>query len=91
MLANEAGYSPWHTARIFKELTGNAPFEYIRKLRLSRAAMKLRDMDVKIVDVAFDFLFDSHEGFTRAFSKQFGMTPKHFCKNKPELKLFLPM
>jgi len=91
ILANEAGYSPWHTARIFKELTGNAPFEYIRKLRLSQAAMKLRDMDVKIVDVAFDFVFDSHEGFTRAFSQQFGMTPKHFSMNKPELRLFLPM
>lgn len=90
MLANAAGYSPWHSARIFKELTGRAPFEYIRTLRLSRAAVKLRDEDVKVVDVAFDFVFDSHEGFTRAFSRQFGMTPQHYCKNTPPLKLFLP-
>ncbi|MFZ5988778.1 MAG: helix-turn-helix domain-containing protein [Bacillota bacterium] len=89
-LANAAGYSPWHSARIFKELTGKTPFDYIRALRLSRAAVKLRDEDVRIVDVAFDFVFDSHEGFTRAFSKQFGMTPQYYCKNTPPLKLFMP-
>lgn len=90
MLASEAGYSPWHCTRIFKELTDKTPFEYIRALRLSRAAIKLRDEDVKIIDVALDFVFDSHEGFTRAFSKQFGMTPQYYCKNTPPLKLFMP-
>lgn len=30
MLARAAGYSPWHSSRIFKELTGKTPFEYIR-------------------------------------------------------------
>ena len=39
MLAQAAGYSPWHSARIFKELTGKTPFEYIRALRLSRAVV----------------------------------------------------
>ncbi len=90
MLASAAGYSPWHSARIFKEITGKAPFEYIRTLRLSHAAAKLHDEDVKIIDVAFDFVFDSHEGFTRAFSREFGMTPKYYSKNTPLLKLFLP-
>jgi AraC family transcriptional regulator len=90
MLANAAGYSPWHAAKIFKALTGKSPFEYIRALRLSRAAVRLRDEDVKIVDVAFDFVFDSHEGFTRAFSKQFGVTPHCFSQNKPPIQLFIP-
>jgi AraC-like DNA-binding protein len=90
MLAHAAEYSPWHSARLFKELTGKTPFEYIRALRLSRAAAKLRDADVKIIDVAFDFVFDSHEGFTRAFSRQFGMTPNSYRKNTPPLKLFMP-
>ncbi len=90
MLANAAGYSPWHSTRIFKELTGKTPFEYIRALRLSRAAVKLRDENIKIIDVALDFVFDSHEGFTRAFSKQFAMTPQYYCKNTPPLKLFMP-
>jgi len=90
MLAKAAGYSPWHSSRIFKELTGKTPFEYIRQLRLSRAAIKLRDENTKITDVAFDFVFDSHEGFTRAFSRQFGMTPQYYSKNVPPLKLFMP-
>jgi len=90
MLADVANYSPWYSARIFKELTGKTPFEYIRDLRLSKAALKLRDTDSKIVDVAFDFVFDSHEGFTRAFSKKFGMTPKDYCKRTPPIQLFMP-
>jgi AraC-like DNA-binding protein len=90
MLAKAAGYSPWHSDRIFKELTGKTPFDYIRAMRLSRAAVKLRDENIRVIDVAFDFVFDSHEGFTRAFSKQFGMTPKYCSKKRPPLKLFMP-
>lgn len=35
-LAQQAGYSPWHCAKMFKEYTDKSPFEYIRKLRLSK-------------------------------------------------------
>ena len=90
MLADAAGYSPWHAARLFKTLTGKSPFEYIRALRLTRAAVRLREEEVKVVDVAFDFVFDSHEGFTRAFSKQFGLTPQRFLQNKPYIRYFIP-
>lgn len=90
LLAENAGYSPWHCAKIFKELTGKSPFEYIRMLRLSKAAMELRDKDLKVVDVAMDFSFDSHEGFTRAFRKQFGISPKEYKKETPPIQLFHP-
>jgi AraC-like DNA-binding protein len=90
MLAEAAGYSPWHAARMFKVLTGRSPFDYIRTLRLSRAAVRLREEEVKVVDVAFDFLFDSHEGFTRAFTRQFGITPWNYSQYKPPIRLFLP-
>lgn len=89
-LSEIAGYSPWHCARIFKEHTGKTPFEYIRTLRLSKAALILRDEKVKVIDVAFDFVFDSHEGFTRAFSKEFGMSPRKYAKETPPVKLFMP-
>ncbi len=89
-LAIEAGYSPWHAARLFKEVTGKTPFDYIRSLRLTKAALVLRDNQVRIVDVALDFVFDSHEGFTRAFSKEFGVTPSKYTKDKPPIKLFMP-
>lgn len=89
-LAQVAGYSPWHCAKIFKELTGKAPFEYIRMCRLSKAAIELRDHNLKIVDVAMDFVFDSHEGFSRAFRKQFGISPNSYKKQTPPIYLFHP-
>ena len=91
MIAETANYSPWHAERIFKELTGKTPFDYIRALRLSRAAVELEKGNTRIVDVAFDYVFESHEGFTRAFSKHFGMTPRFYSKNTPPLKLFMPV
>ncbi len=89
-LAKTACYSPWHSEKLFKELTGIAPFDYIRALRLSKAAIVLRDNKPKIIDVAFDFVFDSHEGFTKAFSKQFGLSPKSYSKEAPPIQLFFP-
>jgi len=89
-LAKAAGYSQWHSFRIFKEMTGKTPFEYIRSLRLSKAAMMLRDNRAKVIDVAFDFVFDSHEGFTRAFTKEFGVSPKKYRSDTPPIQLFIP-
>lgn len=89
-LSNVAGYSPWHAAKIFKEMTGKPPFEYIRGLRLSQAALILRDERHRIIDVALDFVFDSHEGFTRAFSKEFGISPKKYSQKTPPVPLFMP-
>jgi len=89
-LARCSGYSPFHCTRIFKELLGKSPFDYIRARRLTHAALKLRDEKVKVIDVAFDFVFDSHEGFTRAFSKEFGVTPYKYHKKPPPIRLFMP-
>ncbi|MBN2898434.1 MAG: helix-turn-helix transcriptional regulator [Clostridia bacterium] len=89
-IAVAAEYSPWHAARLFKEVVGKTPFEYIRALRLTQAALRLRDNDEKIIDVALDFVFDSHEGFTRAFSKEFGMPPSKYSQQTPPIKLFMP-
>lgn len=89
-LAQGTGYSPWHCTKIFKALTNKTPFEYIRLSRLSQAALALRDKDAKVIDVALDFMFDSHEGFTRAFHKQFGLSPKDYKKSAPPVPLFHP-
>ena len=78
-VADAAGYSPFHAARVFKGQTGQSPFEYIRRERLTRSAHALRGTRVKVLDVALDFVFGSHEGFTRAFSNAFGITPKKYA------------
>ncbi len=89
-LAKAAGYSPYHSARLFQAHTGKAPFQYLRARRLSRAALYLRDHEVRVLDVALDFVFDSHEGFTRAFTKAFGLPPKKYSETTPPIPLFLP-
>ncbi|MHB1484164.1 MAG: helix-turn-helix domain-containing protein [Saccharofermentanales bacterium] len=84
-IAKSSGYSQYHAARLFKEETGLSPFEYIRRERLIRSARALRNEKVKVLDIAFDFVFDSHEGFTRAFTNAFGITPKKYANHrKPE-------
>ena len=78
-IAKAAGYSQYHAARIFKEETGLSPFEYIRRQRLLGSAFALRNGKPRVLDIALDFVFDSHEGFTRAFSNAFGITPKKYA------------
>ena len=78
-VAGAAGYSQYHAARLFKAETGLSPFEYIRRERLVKSAHALRSGKPKVLDVALDFVFDSHEGFTRAFSNAFGITPKKYA------------
>ena len=90
MLAATANYSPWHSSRLFTEITGKTPVEYIRALRLSQAAQRLWDTETKVIDVAFDFVFGTHEGFTRAFSREFGMSPQQYRKNPTPIRLFFP-
>jgi AraC-like DNA-binding protein len=80
-IANASGYSQFHAARVFKAATGLSPFEYIRRERLVQSAHALRNGKPKVLDVALDFVFDSHEGFTRAFSNAFGITPKKFANH----------
>jgi AraC-like DNA-binding protein len=89
-LTKVSNYSLWYTAKIFKELTGKTAFDYIRSVRLTEAAKELRDTKTKVIDVAFDFVFDSHEGFTRAFAKEFNITPKVYQMSPIPLQYFIP-
>ena len=88
-LSSAAGYSKYYAARIFKELTGKTPFEVVRSLRLTKAAETLRDSGEKVIDVAFDNGFDSHDGFTRAFVRQFDMTPQKYQRETPAVKYYV--
>lgn len=77
-LGNKAGISPYHFHRMFQAFTGYTPGEYIRKRRLTEAAMKLLKTDERLIDIALDYCFQSQESFTRAFRKQFKTTPARY-------------
>lgn len=83
-------YSAEHTSRFFKEQTGENLFDYIRDRRLLHAAGRIRRGEGKIIDVALDCGFNSHEVFTRSFSAYYGISPKRFRTLKPEIKHFMP-
>lgn len=89
-VAKASLFSPWHARRLFLEYTGATPSEYIRKLRLKQSALKLRDEDVNILDVALDSGFGSVDGYQRAFRKEFGCNPSAYAADPIPLRLFTP-
>jgi AraC-like DNA-binding protein len=88
-LAKAAGYSKYHAVRIFKEVTGKSPFDTIRALRLTKAAQNLQSASGKVIDVALDSGFGSHDGFTRAFRRQFAITPQKYQQETPAVNWFI--
>ena len=89
-LAKVSLFSPWYSYRIFKEYTSLTPAEYVRRLRLSRSAMRLKNGGCHITDAAFELGFGSVDGYIRAFSREFGTTPGEYAKNPVPIALFVP-
>ena len=89
-LARVSLYSPWYSYRLFTRHAGATPADYIRRLRLSKSALKLRDSACKIADVAFEMGFDSVDGYQRAFQREFGCNPREYAMNPVPLYLFTP-
>ena len=89
-LANAAGYSPWYSYRLFQSLLHMTPAVYIRRLRLSKSALRLRDEKGKIIDVAYDSGFESVDGYQRAFYKEFGCNPYEYSVSPMPIYLFKP-
>ena len=83
-------FSPWHSYRLFKELLGVTPAEYIRRLRLSRSAMRLKEEQCPVTEAAFACGFGSVDGYTRAFYREFGCRPGDYLKRPMPIALFIP-
>jgi AraC family transcriptional regulator len=75
-LAGRAGWSPFHLHRQFRQLVGETPKAYTQRLRLDRAAARLATSDDRVVDIALECGFASHEVFSRAFRRRFGHSPE---------------
>ncbi len=79
-VARTANSSLYWFHRIFAVVVGDSVGEYIRKRRLSEAALELVATKRSIIDIALDYGYSSHEAFSRAFRDQFLMTPSAYRK-----------
>ena len=77
-LAGIASFSPFHFHRIFRALTGEGVAERVRRLRLERAAARLRNTSRSILEIALEAGYQAHESFTRAFEAAFQTSPSHY-------------
>ncbi|WP_312428740.1 AraC family transcriptional regulator [Lacrimispora sp.] len=89
-LSSVSYYSPWYSYRLFLQHTNMTPADYIRRLRLSKSAIKLRDESCKIIDTALELGFGSVDGYQRAFFREFGCNPREYAKSPVPLYLFTP-
>lgn len=93
-LAERSGFSPYHFHRIFSAFIGEPVKRYIRRLRLERSAYRLKISQESVLQIALDAGFKTHETFTRAFTRQFGLNPsiyrQHFLQAVYERKRRLP-
>jgi AraC family transcriptional regulator len=77
-LARLAGVTPSHFSRSFTSTIGESPRAYVERLRLERAAVLLVVRAASILEIALDSGFQSHETFTRAFRRRFGIAPSRW-------------
>jgi AraC family transcriptional regulator len=79
-IAQEAGMSQYHFARLFKQTTGLSPYQYVIKCRIERAKLLLLQSKLKISEVASMVGFADQSQFTRHFKRLLGVTPKEMRK-----------
>ncbi len=70
--------SPFHFSRVFKRKTGYSPYEYLTRVRISRAKQLLGRNGTSVTSTAFDVGYNSLENFSYAFRKAVGLSPVQF-------------
>lgn len=80
-LAEVACFSPFHFHRIFSGMVGESIREYIRRLKVERAALELRHSSRSVQDIAMEAGYKNQGSFTRIFSNIFGIPPREYREN----------
>lgn len=88
-LAKLASLSQFYYQRLFSRLVKKPVNEYLKLRRLAKASVALRDKSKRILDIALDLGFSSHETLTRTFKDAFGMTPEEYRANPVRLNNFV--
>ncbi len=86
-VAEHAGFSIDYFNRLFLSHTGFTVMAYVSYRRLKNAVQLLRTTDKSVLDIAFEVGYSSHEGFTKAFKKEYGMTPSEYRQHYKETVL----
>ncbi len=87
-IAAAAHSSKYHFQRMFHALTGFTVTEYVRNRRLTRAAEELSGSDIKVIDLALKYGYETPEAFAKAFRRMHGMTPLAARRSGARLKSF---
>jgi AraC family transcriptional regulator len=80
--------SEYHFKRMFSFLSGISLSEYIRRRRLTLAALDLKDKDLRIIDVAVKYGYNSADSFSRAFHSLHGILPSEARSENTQLKAY---
>lgn len=90
-VAKIAYCSEYHFKRMFSFLAGISLSEYIRCRRLTLAAFELKNNNVKVIDIAIKYGYNSPDSFARAFQNLHGITPSEARNSSHSLKAYSPM
>jgi AraC family transcriptional regulator len=90
-IAKRAYISPFYFQKGFAMLCGYTLGEYIRQRRLTLAGSELVSTDIKIIDIALKYGYDSPDSFTKAFTRFHGVTPTAVRKDGAMIKSFAPL
>ena len=74
-LSHELGMSRVHLYKKLLQITGKTPIEFIRVIRLKRAALLLRESQLHVSEVAYEVGFNNPRYFSRYFKDEFGVLP----------------
>ena len=90
-IATQSCWSRWQLQRVFQSETGMTVANYVRELKLSRAAELLLDEDQRVIDIAIALGFNSEISFSRSFKQMFEISPSQYRKSGKRVGLKKPI
>lgn len=77
-LAQQAGFSAYHFARLFRQTTGESPHQFVLRQRIAEAQRLLTETGLPLARIAVETGFANQSHFTRIFKRQLGLTPRAY-------------